>query len=359
MSAPLQLRGRRAEALLTFAGDVARCRDIAGLRAQIAMLPALIGADSVAVTTCRDWASDFVIEHGDQSVYRPELASIVVREWRDHPVMRDDLARPGHGVHRISDFVQLRQWQRTELFNGFYRPLGMTRELAVQVSWGPAGSSCCLVAHRAGRDFSERDLAVLAMAAPHLQAARARLRAQALVAERLALVEQALEGAGRGVVVVDAQARVIAMGDAAQALLERWFGAVAPVLPAQLATWSAAACGRPATSAVPDLELERDGRRLRARLVRARDESVIVLTERDETVMASAARLARLLPITQREADVLARLAAGHTNDGIAHDLRISRHTVIRHVESVYAKLDVHTRAAATRAAMEALRDDA
>lgn len=84
MSAPLQLRGRRAEAVLAFAGDVAACRDDADLREQIAALPALIAADSVAVTTSRDW-SDFAIEHGDPSVYRPELASVVVREWRDHP----------------------------------------------------------------------------------------------------------------------------------------------------------------------------------------------------------------------------------------------------------------------------------
>jgi DNA-binding CsgD family transcriptional regulator len=68
-----------------------------------------------------------------------------------------------------------------------------------------------------------------------------------------------------------------------------------------------------------------------------------------------AVALAGRLPITPREAEVLACLAAGHTNDGIAADLGISRNTVARHVEHVYAKLGVHTRVAATRAALEAL----
>jgi DNA-binding CsgD family transcriptional regulator len=70
-----------------------------------------------------------------------------------------------------------------------------------------------------------------------------------------------------------------------------------------------------------------------------------------------AAALALRLPITAREAEVLARLAAGRTNDGIAADLRISPHTVARHVEHVYAKLGVHTRVAAARAALAALGD--
>jgi DNA-binding NarL/FixJ family response regulator len=69
----------------------------------------------------------------------------------------------------------------------------------------------------------------------------------------------------------------------------------------------------------------------------------------------SATTLALRLPITPREAEVLARLAAGRTNDGIATDLQISAHTVARHVEHVYAKLGVHTRVAAARAALEAL----
>lgn len=72
-----------------------------------------------------------------------------------------------------------------------------------------------------------------------------------------------------------------------------------------------------------------------------------------------AASLAQRLPITPREAEVLAWLTEGHTNEGIAHALGVSRHTVIRHVEHLYAKLEVHTRAAATRVALCALLDNA
>ena len=90
--------------------------------------------------------------------------------------------------------------------------------------------------------------------------------------------------------------------------------------------------------------------------MRGADEDLLILTEPGNS-LPQAAELARLLPITRREADVLARLAAGRTNDGIAHDLGISRHTVVRHVERIYTKLAVRTRAAATRAALEALHD--
>jgi DNA-binding NarL/FixJ family response regulator len=73
----------------------------------------------------------------------------------------------------------------------------------------------------------------------------------------------------------------------------------------------------------------------------------------------SEVALARRLPITPREAEVLARLADGRKNAGIAHELGISPHTVVRHVDHIYRKLGVQTRAAATRVALTALLDDA
>ncbi|WP_231626356.1 helix-turn-helix transcriptional regulator [Streptomyces apocyni] len=52
--------------------------------------------------------------------------------------------------------------------------------------------------------------------------------------------------------------------------------------------------------------------------------------------------------LTAREAEVLRLVAAGHSNREIAIKLTISEHTVARHLNNIYAKLDVSSRAAAT-----------
>lgn len=52
--------------------------------------------------------------------------------------------------------------------------------------------------------------------------------------------------------------------------------------------------------------------------------------------------------LTDREAQVLRLVAAGQTNRSIASELVISEHTVARHLNNIFAKLDVSSRAAAT-----------
>lgn len=57
--------------------------------------------------------------------------------------------------------------------------------------------------------------------------------------------------------------------------------------------------------------------------------------------------------LSDRERDVLTHLAAGETNKEIAEALRISPHTVRRHVEHIFTKLGVTSRTAATAHAYE------
>ena len=51
--------------------------------------------------------------------------------------------------------------------------------------------------------------------------------------------------------------------------------------------------------------------------------------------------------LTAREHEVLALVALGKTNEEIARRLWLAPGTVRKHLENVYAKLEVHTRTAA------------
>ena len=58
--------------------------------------------------------------------------------------------------------------------------------------------------------------------------------------------------------------------------------------------------------------------------------------------------------LTEREVEVLRLVARGLTNQEIADQLVLSKRTVETHLHSVFSKLDVTTRTAAVRAALEA-----
>jgi DNA-binding NarL/FixJ family response regulator len=64
----------------------------------------------------------------------------------------------------------------------------------------------------------------------------------------------------------------------------------------------------------------------------------------------------RRLPggLSEREAEVLRLVAAGKTNREIAADLVLSEKTVARHLENIFARLGVSSRAAATAFALRA-----
>jgi ATP/maltotriose-dependent transcriptional regulator MalT len=57
--------------------------------------------------------------------------------------------------------------------------------------------------------------------------------------------------------------------------------------------------------------------------------------------------------LTDREAEVLRLVATGKSNRQIAADLVISEHTVARHVQNIFAKVDISSRSAATAYAFE------
>ncbi len=57
--------------------------------------------------------------------------------------------------------------------------------------------------------------------------------------------------------------------------------------------------------------------------------------------------------LSSRELEILTHVASGQTNREIAAVLTISQHTVGRHLENIFSKLGVSSRAAATAHAYE------
>jgi DNA-binding CsgD family transcriptional regulator len=190
--------------------------------------------------------------------------------------------------------------------------------------------------------------------APHLRAVYARTESTQDRERRLALLERGIESGGDLVVLVGRDGAITAAGPSARAMLGRWFeGGDGATLPPELDAWRRAGRGSPDPARI---ERRRGNARLRLRLVAGTQEDAILVSERRERPV-DPALLGRRLPISHREAEVLALIVGGHINASIALELDLSPHTVARYVERLYAKLDVHNRAAATAAARDALEE--
>jgi DNA-binding NarL/FixJ family response regulator len=181
------------------------------------------------------------------------------------------------------------------------------------------------------------------------------LAAGEVTAAREAAFELATIAAGIGAPLLQAAA---AQAQGAVLMAEGDPLAALPSLRAALAPWR-------------ELELPYEGARARALLAVALQgvgDREAAAAEREAAAEAfralgAAFDLARVLepgkstarrgPLSPREAEVLRLLATGRTNRGIADALCISERTVERHVSSIFLKLHVASRAAATAYAYE------
>lgn len=347
------LSRRDTAAALSFVGDLAGCEEDEQLTAHLRELRPLVGAEAMILGTVeRDGdGAPAISADEDPPGWFDDVRREAFAQWsHQQPLVVSHFGGLAPRAEKVSDFLSSRQWKRREIYNDFYRGAGLNWEIAVQIHASPGRISCAAI-QRSTADFSERDRALLDLVGPHLRAAHRRVGERAAAASRIALLERGLERHGEGAMLIARDGRLLAAGRRARGLLSEWFpaGATGGALPAE--AWGWLATVRSAATA-PDLV--RGGRRLRARVFPGGAEDLVVLTE-PTPPQPSASGLAARLPVSPREAEVLALLAAGRANAAIAHELEISPHTVARHLERIYAKLGVQSRAAATAAAFDAL----
>lgn len=180
--------------------------------------------------------------------------------------------------------------------------------------------------------------------------AMARLATHVRNARVARMARDAVDVAGMGTVVLDAQGRVAWRSPQAQRWLTQAFGPAGQLALEHAAQWLRTALSRDLCS----IELGPDDRLMARNLGSGgMGEAMLLLTS--APVNSASARRLREVALTPRETEVLSWLAKGKTNRDIADILGMSPRTVNKHLEHAFEKLGVETRTAAAAIASQLL----
>ncbi len=277
---------------------------------------------------------------------------------REHPIIAHRHRTHDPRAVKISDFLTQRQFHRLELYNEAFRPLRTEHLMAIALTLPPDAPVGIGVMRR--RDFSERERLTLDLLRPHLTQAHWNAKAMDEMRRELAQVSQMVEKLPLGIIVLGRDGRVQRMTPRAQEMLARYFDIpVQPAdrLPEVLERWvrhHEANVNRIDEVYPPrkPFLVEREGRRVQARLLTDPDQSLLLLKEQVTTPDPASLEP---LGLTRREAEVLALVMQGKASTEIGAVLGIRPRTVAKHREHISSKLGLQTRSAAATYALEAV----
>jgi DNA-binding CsgD family transcriptional regulator len=334
-------------------------------------VPALVSA---ALTTLRalvpaDHASyNETDAHGARTLVEPRGADdfpgaeeAFARHFRRHPfLVHVDRISDGR-VWCLSELVSRRHFHRLGIYGEYYRHLGVEYQLAIALD-ATRSRAVGFVLSRGAPDFSSREERLIQALGPHLREAYRTALALEAVGTQYEVVEGVLTTLDVGLVELAADATLEATSPTIARWVAEYFGAdvgTGARLPDALTRWLRASESRSRDGVLspplPPLVVEGPSGRLEIRLAERADRRVLVLRERRRGLRAD---VARRLGLTPREAQILALVAAGHSNAQIGLSLGTSPRTIGKHLEAVYRKLDVDSRTAAA-ARLQMLADEA
>ncbi|MEO6435886.1 MAG: helix-turn-helix transcriptional regulator [Tepidisphaeraceae bacterium] len=277
-----------------------------------------------------------------------------LRLMHQHPVIRHHRTTGDGSAHRVSDLMSDRAFHRLPLYNEAYRRVGLEHQMSVTLP-SPKPILIGVVVHRTRDDieFSARDRLLMNMLRPHLVQAHENATRFEQVSAELASARGALEAIEQGVVVLHRNLTVKTWTRRAWVVAHRHFVGEPPEtnrLPETLETWAISQVrrdGRAPAVMAPFIK-ESEGARLTIRLIPDLAGGQFLLSF-DERLSAPCAHAHKLesLDLTRREAEVLCWVCEGKTNREIAARLTMSARTVQKHLERIFAKLNVDTRTAA------------
>ncbi|MCE5252604.1 MAG: helix-turn-helix transcriptional regulator [Actinomycetia bacterium] len=275
----------------------------------------------------------------------PSLQEMFNQHLHEHPLIACSGSTGSARSLRISDFLSRQQFHRLALYNEYYRPLGIEYQLGTEIVAGRQ-RLVAIGLDRDRLDFSENERLTLDLLRPHLIQSHQNLQILDLMARQV-------EGIDRRVVVVDRAGSIRWASDDARHILSHYFDRrrSQEALPDSVRSWTRYAGSRFSEESAdrsppPPLLVRKNTGQITLRFVwggRDSDHDLIILQEQIETGEGPAPRA----PLTKRETEILSWLSQGMTNVEIASALSISPATVKKHLEHIYAKLEVHRRSTA------------
>jgi DNA-binding CsgD family transcriptional regulator len=261
------------------------------------------------------------------------------RHFDVHPLVQMHRRPDSPAVLRLSDVLAPRTFERNPLYEELYRPIGIRHLMMFRPRNGARLNTIMLL--RSNRDFSDREVRMFHAMAP--------LAAMLIkVATEREQVSHALAGAapGRGLILLEDDDDFIAWANpCARQQMSRFFSWISQdAVPPKIAAWLAS----PGSGL-----LQAAGQsRLKVTLVQNGRQRMLLC---DELPPEPAPQLLQQLGLTPRQAEVLFWISRGKTNAEIGIILGASVHTINRHVEAIFQRLNVESRSAAMVAALEVL----
>ena len=346
-----QLASRDLQAILDYTLEARSFASVAEYRTGILPgLRSLVASDVVGYNEVDPVRRAAVVVNEPAGAFFDGVEEAFSTVIHQHPMVAAAQAGDGR-TYKLSDFFTERQFHGLELYQDMYRLVGAED----QIAFGLPGKTIIGIAmNRPQRSFSERDRQVLEVARPHLAQAYEHARERELAIVLVNALEEGLEEASGGVIVLDAHGSVVHAGEPARELLAAYLGPPpgdGTVLPGVVVDWldghTADWPGDPLV--VPGAR----GRLVVRRLPRLHPHQPVLLLEERRLRPPSIAAL-RAFGLTRRQAEVLRLVAMGRSNTQIAGELFVSIATVRKHLEHLYARLGVTSRAAAVARALSA-----
>ncbi|MEP7083654.1 MAG: helix-turn-helix transcriptional regulator [Betaproteobacteria bacterium] len=329
----------------------AQSSPVALAEAGVRELPRLVGSDLTTLSVCTLRTGHRRVVCNPVGAISEDDIACFDRFFHEHPLVRYHADNPDGASHRISDSLPLRTFQRTALYNDYYRNVGIEHAIAVPL-FVDSSLLVSFVLNRNGRDFGERDREVLDLVRRPLAALYRNALALDCVQQALSCVTDEPADDGWMLVSLDAARRISGIAPRIEPWLTAAFAdsriGAGAVLPPPLAR--AVTAQFAAIAAMPQ-EVEGRGCRCAVQVLWRGDpgRDALVLIRR---IGSSGAKPAPAQELTVREREVLQWVAAGKTNGQIAEILTASPRTIGKHLENIYAKLGVETRTAAVNRGM-------